>query len=111
VDRAIQTGDGIAREFASRLRASLGSAVQRVYCFGSWARGMGTPDSDVDLLVETQVPVTSAERDQVADIAIDLTSESGYALDVHYYTTRELRSSPYSGTPFVKTVLAEARVV
>ncbi len=111
VKTVLQAGDSIAREFARRLRESLGTAVNGVYCFGSWAHGAGKPGSDVDLLVETCTVVAADERDRIADIVMDLSAESGYALDVHYYTTRELRSSPYAGTPFVKTVLAEAIVL
>jgi predicted nucleotidyltransferase len=108
MQEATDKGCQVAREFAKRLRSSLGSAVRHVYCFGSWARGSAAEDSDVDLLVETHTPVTGELRDCIVDIVMDLSAESGQVLDVHYYTTGELKSPRYAGTPFVKAVLGEA---
>jgi predicted nucleotidyltransferase len=41
--------------------------VARVILFGSKARGMGEPDSDIDLLVLTSCPVSSKLRAAVSD--------------------------------------------
>ena len=39
------------------LREVLGEHGVRVYLFGSWARGEATPISDIDLAIESHVPL------------------------------------------------------
>ena len=95
----------IANAFARGLRVALGANVAAVYWFGSRAVGRGSADSDYDILVETHEPVTDAERDAGADIAVDLTAEHGILFDVHYYSTAEFRSSPCARTPFIEEAL------
>lgn len=45
-----------------RLRALYDSRLQRLILFGSQARGESTPDSDVDVLVVLEGPLTSIEE-------------------------------------------------
>lgn len=49
-----------------------GLPVTRVILFGSKARGEGQPDSDIDLLVLTHGPVTSAVREAISDKLADI---------------------------------------
>jgi predicted nucleotidyltransferase len=44
------------------LREIYGSRLKRLALFGSWARGDAQPESDVDLLVVLEGPVTSIEE-------------------------------------------------
>jgi len=74
---------------------------------------MGTagPDSDVDVLLETKADLTPAQRDLVLDTSVEMAASHGRLLDVHYYTTRELRSHRFRATPFIIAVLSEGAVV
>ena len=107
----IQRDDRTAREFARRLRDTLGTLVQNVYCFGSCAQGLATPDSDVDLLVETGQSIGHQDRNRATDIAVDVSAESGRVLEVHYYSTKELQTAVDGRSPFVKTVLEEGVIL
>lgn len=101
----------IVEQFVTRVRHALGPVVIAVYWFGSRARGTGENDADFDLLVETTSALSSSQRDGILDISIDIAAEYGCLLDVHYYTSEELRSPPCSRTPFIMNVLEESTVL
>jgi hypothetical protein len=69
---------------------------------------MASPDSDYDILIETARPLRSEERDKILDITLDITVSTDCLMDVHYYTSGELRDPRYARTPFIDAVLAEA---
>jgi predicted nucleotidyltransferase len=52
-------------EAAEVLKSEL--SVTRVILFGSKARGQGTPDSDIDLLILTRGPVSRTLRQAISD--------------------------------------------
>ncbi len=54
--------------------------VSRVIVFGSKARGTGADDSDIDLLVLTSTPVTTAIRTAVSELLADINLKSDVAL-------------------------------
>ena len=94
----------IVREYIDRARAALPGVIQRAYWFGSRSRGMGYPDSDYDLLLETVSVLTETQRDALADIAIDLAAQHGSLLDVHSYSQAQLQDTKIAHSPFVQTV-------
>ena len=108
---ACQEDFELVREFAHQVRARLGPGVVAVRWFGSRRAGGAAPDSDVDILLETETPLSSAERDLVLDTSVEMAAAYGCALDVHYYTSRELRSQRFRRTPFILSVLSEGAVV
>jgi len=57
-------------EAASVLKSEL--PVARVLLFGSRARGEGTPDSDIDLLILTACEVTPRLRRSISDHVFDI---------------------------------------
>ena len=97
----------IVQEFRLRIEIILAGNLQNVYWFGSTSRTQAHAESDIDLLVETKLPVTVSQRDKIADVAIDLCSETGFVLDVHYYTSKEISTPPYSYSPFIETIIRE----
>jgi len=99
--------ENIVADFSRRVRKVLGSKLVAIYWFGSRARGEGTPDSDYDLLLETRSTPLEADRDAVADVAVDISAETGALLDIHYRTT-EVLSHETLRTPFIDTILREA---
>jgi len=97
----------IVQEFRSRIETVLAGNLQKVYWFGSSSRTQNDADSDIDLLVETKYPVNASQRDEIADVAIDLCAETGLVLDIHYYTSEEISTPPYSHSPFIETITRE----
>lgn len=106
-NRLMRIKDNIVEEFSRRVRQVLGSEIVAVYWFGSRARGEGRADSDYDLLIETRQSPVESERDAVADVALDITAETGALLDIHYRTT-EVLSHKALRTPFIDTILQES---
>ncbi len=58
------------REAAQAMKSDL--PVTRVILFGSKARGVARPDSDVDLLILTSDPVTPALRQEISNRLFDV---------------------------------------
>lgn len=101
----------LVRHFAQRVRAEIGTAAVAVRWFGSRRTGNAAPDSDVDVLLETKAPLTPAQRDLVLDTSVEMAGAYGRLLDVHYYTSRDLRSPRLRATPFIVSVLSEGMIV
>lgn len=101
----------LVRRFAHRVRTLLGTGVVTVRWFGSRQAGTAAPDSDVDILLETKTVLAPAQRDLVLDTSIEMAAAYGRVMDVHYYTSRELRSRRFRATPFINTVLSEGAVI
>jgi predicted nucleotidyltransferase len=99
--------DEIVEHFADRLRGLLGTTLVVIYWFGSRVREHNKPHSDYDILLETKSVLTEEQRDEIADLAIDIVAEHGVLLDIHYYTTHEITHPPHSNSPFVHAVLRE----
>ena len=99
--------DPVVNEFSVRVREALGCKLLGVYWFGSRARGEGGPESDYDLLLETRARLSEQERDDVADVAVDMSADHGVLLDIHERTAAAMkRRRPFS--VFVQSVLEEA---
>lgn len=58
------------QEASARLKAEL--PVKKVILFGSQARGQAAPDSDIDLLVLTNCPITRDLKDKIGDILFEI---------------------------------------
>ena len=56
-----------------------------VVLFGSRARGDAAPDSDYDLLVLTDTPLTSADEDRISDAVYDLELERGVVISLIFF--------------------------
>jgi len=99
--------DIVIDQFRIRVRKVLGSALVAIYWFGSRARGDFNDSSDYDLLLETKDDITEAQRDLVADLAVDISSNLGAWLDIHYRTVKWMSTPPYTFSPFVQSVRSE----
>lgn len=67
-------------EFSRRLNKRY--AVAEVVLYGSYARGQGTPGSDIDLLVVLDEPVNRSLREAIYDMAFDLNLEHDTLISV-----------------------------
>jgi uncharacterized protein len=96
----------------SRLNLVLDSirayAPDRIYVFGSWARGEEDDLSDLDLVLikETKAPFL----DRLHEVARLLPKEVG-GVDILVYTSEEFRRMQAQGNAFIETVLDEGRLI
>jgi predicted nucleotidyltransferase len=81
---------------------------QKVILFGSYARGMAGPDSDVDLLVV--MPVQGSKRQQRVAIRTAL-SGMGLAKDVFVVTPEEVKRYGDLVGSIVRPALREGKVL
>jgi predicted nucleotidyltransferase len=97
----------ILAEMVNRLVAEL--RPERIYLFGSRARGDSRPDSDYDLLVVvTASDLTAHRRDLMAFRAL---CGVGVAKDVVVYTRDEFETRRRAASSLPATVLREGRLV
>src|SRR5437016_174213 len=89
-----------ARQIARRFRP------HKIILFGSYAYGVPTPDSDVDLLVimPTRDPLAQAVR-------IDLALKRGFPLDLLVRTPRVLERRLRAGDWFLREIVARGKVL
>lgn len=101
--------DGLIRELRSfRRKASKRLPIQRMVLFGSRARGEARRDSDVDLIVVSDVfrKKNAVDRAYLMRLEWDL----DYAVDFLCYTPEEFRV--YSKVPgIVRQALQEGRAI
>ncbi len=89
---------------AKRARERMPS-IRRVLLFGSLVRGIPTPRSDADLVIELAEERSDHPRDRIPEV-LRAFSPLPCALDLHVYTSRELADSP---SPVVLLALREGR--
>lgn len=99
--------DALIVEAGRRLARSAGSGA-RVLLFGSWARGEGTPDSDLDFLVieekvESKLEEMVRLRDALATIDVPV--------DVLVVSREEAERSRLRPGSVVRRAFAEGRVL
>lgn len=102
--------DKQARDLAgviSRLVAAL--RPERIYVFGSYAKGTATPDSDIDLLVVVpQSDLPPHRRDQ---LAYQAAGEHLIPVDILVITHQEFERQQRAMSSLPATVLREGRVL
>lgn len=74
----------IIREFKEEISKLYGKRLKDVILYGSWARGEGTEESDVDLLVLLEGKVIPGrEIDRMIEIITEINLKYGVLLSVH----------------------------
>ncbi len=81
--------------------------AHRVVLFGSYARGAGTADSDVDLLVI--LPFEGKSVDQSVQIRLRL--RPGFPVDLIVRTPEKVRERLEMGDDFLREILEEGKVL
>jgi len=81
---------------------------ERVIVFGSYAKGVATPRSDLDLMVVKDTPLPPARR---ADGVRPLIERSLVPVDVHVYTPEEIEEYGREPLSFVDSVIKTGRVL
>lgn len=87
-------------------RAGLRKEIERMYLFGSRARGDEQPDSDYDILLVADQPDRKF-RDRLYDIVIDILLETSRDISLKIRKTEEYKRLCRMRTPFMRNVLKE----
>lgn len=69
----------ILEEFTNKVKLLLGDRVKRIILYGSYARGDYKKNSDIDVMILTDLNFQEIEeyRDKISDIAYDIELEKG----------------------------------
>ncbi len=92
-----ELGRRIGREFRS----------ERVVLFGSYARGLGTEDSDVDLLVILAFEGKSV----IQSVEIRMRLRPAFPVDLIVRTPEKVRERLAMGDDFMREILEEGKVL
>lgn len=92
-------------EFGQRIGSEFGA--ERVVLFGSYAQGVATEDSDVDLLVV--VPFKGRSVDKSVEIRMKL--RPGFPMDLLVRTPEKVRQRIDMGDGFMREILEEGKVL
>ena len=101
------TGDVLLAKIVSRLVDAY--RPERVYLFGSWARGDAGPDSDYDLLLV--VPDSADATRRRSRLAYEVLWETGRAADVVVLTRGDFESRLHLAASLPATVAREGRLL
>lgn len=103
----VKRTDEVIEKFLRGITDSgLREKIERMYLFGSRARGDERPDSDYDLMIVSDQPDREF-RDKIYDIVIDIFLETGRDISLKIYKTPEFQRLRGMQTPFMKNVLRE----
>jgi len=92
-------------EFGRRIGREFGA--EKVILFGSYARGMPTSDSDVDLLVIGPFSGRSVDT----SVAIQMKLRPGFPVDLLVRTPAKVRERIAMGDTFMQEVLTQGRIL
>lgn len=69
-------------KFIKEVQQLLGNRLKKVILYGSYARGDYNKQSDVDIMILTDLTFKEIEeyRDKISDIAFDIELETGYII-------------------------------
>ncbi|MBE3571563.1 MAG: nucleotidyltransferase domain-containing protein [Moorella humiferrea] len=94
----------IARKIKKRLAEKI--PLYEVRLFGSRARGQATPESDLDLYLETG-PLSRKERRLISDIAWEVGFENDVVVVPLAVEHNEVLNGPFSATTLYQTIKKE----
>jgi predicted nucleotidyltransferase len=99
--------DEIVEKFIKGIEAAgLKRSIEKMYLFGSRARGDDRPDSDYDILVVAGNPDT-AFKDKIYDVVLDVLFETRKGISLKIFQTSEFRRLKRLQIPFMRNVLRE----
>jgi predicted nucleotidyltransferase len=80
---------------------------ERIVLFGSYAHGVPTPDSDVDLLIVMPFEGKAVEK----SVEMRLRFHPRFPLDILVRTPEKVRQRLAIGDPFMRDILATGKVL
>ena len=64
--------NNIIQEFTSKINELLGNRIKKIILYGSYARGDFNNNSDIDIMILTDLTEIIEYRDKISDIAFDI---------------------------------------
>jgi predicted nucleotidyltransferase len=95
---------GVAGVMQSALEKIEG--IKYAFIYGSFARNIEKPESDVDLMV-----VGKAHLDEIEDILSKVEQQLGRSVNTIFYSLREFRDKINSKDSFIRTVLNSPKIM
>lgn len=103
--------DTVIKKFITGLKKyNLESNIDKIYLFGSRAKGTEKPNSDYDLLLVVNFDKTSDVikfKDSAYDIVMDILLNMGYVVSLKIFKKSEFERLCGLGTPFTQNILKE----
>ncbi|MBS3976024.1 MAG: nucleotidyltransferase domain-containing protein [Syntrophomonadaceae bacterium] len=100
----------IAIQEASRILQAY-FPVQEVRLFGSFAKGEGTEDSDLDIFVLTTRPVSYTEKAAMSDAIFEINLQYGVIIHLLIASADEWNSSVWSQLPVYQDIRQEGAII
>lgn len=102
----------VMQEFINAIQQLLGTRLKKVILYGSYARGDYNKQSDVDIMILTDLSFEEIEdyRDKISDIAYDIELNTGIILSP-VIKNIEKYNSRVNFVPFYKNVEKEGVVL
>lgn len=74
--------NNIISDFTQKVKELLGDRVKKIILYGSYARGDYKKDSDIDIMILTDLNFAEIEkyRDEISDIAFDIELDTGIVI-------------------------------
>ena len=100
------------QKFTEEIKQLLGNRLKKIILYGSYARGDYNKQSDVDIMILTDLSFEEIEeyRDRISDIAYDIELDTGIILSP-VIKNIEKYNSRISFVPFYKNVEREGVVL
>lgn len=100
------------QKFTEEIKQLLGNRLKKIILYGSYARGDYNKQSDVDIMILTDLSFKEIEeyRDKISDIAYDIELDTGIVLSP-IVKNIEKYNSRVNFVPFYKNVQKEGVVL
>jgi len=79
-----------------------------LFLYGSVARGAHDPDSDYDILVLTDTPLSEREENRIENAVYDVQRQHGLVIATTYYAKEEWEAPLRRATPFHQAVVQDS---
>ncbi|MFH0796591.1 MAG: nucleotidyltransferase domain-containing protein [Candidatus Omnitrophota bacterium] len=104
--------DAVLEKFLKGVKDSgLRRSIERIYLFGSRAKGTEKPNSDYDLLIvvrgNSKTNKNKEFREKIYDVVVDTLLETGRDISLKIFRKKEFNRLCRMETPFMRSVLKE----
>jgi hypothetical protein len=94
------------QEFIESVKKKYSGKIERIFLFGSYARGDYGEESDIDVLIIGDIPL-----DELIDISFPLLLKYGVYVSPHVMTEEHFSFLEKGGYGFIKNVEEEGRII